>query len=225
MQKSMERTANQKDIEMQEERLSGVRRECEEINRESAARRAEIAALEQEIESLNAQIKAGENARAELDTRVAELDRELADLAEKKAAAEKESETLRISEKDVRERQLSLNQQKVKIEAQKAKTEQDLDGIFTRLWEEYELTYSQAAELCTDENIDIAKAAKEVAELKGKIKALGNINIDAIEEYKDVKERFDFLTEQTNDLESAKAELEKIIEEMLAIMKKQFSER
>ena len=225
MQKSMERTANQKDIEMQEERLSGVRRECEEINRESAARRAEIAALEQEIESLNAQIKAGENARAELDTRVAELDRELADLAEKKAAAEKESETLRISEKDVRERQLSLNQQKVKIEAQKAKTEQDLDGIFTRLWEEYELTYSQAAELCTDENIDIAKAAKEVAELKGKIKALGNINIDAIEEYKDVKERFDFLTEQTNDLESAKAELEKIIEEMLAIMKKQFSEQ
>ena len=225
MQKSMERTANQKDIEMQEERLSGVRRECEEINRESAARRAEIAALEQEIESLNAQIKAGENARAELDTRVAELDRELADLAEKKAAAEKESETLRISEKDVRERQLSLNQQKVKIEAQKAKTEQDLDGIFTRLWEEYELTYSQAAELCTDENIDIAKAAKEVAELKGKIKALGTINIDAIEEYKDVKERFDFLTEQTNDLESAKAELEKIIEEMLAIMKKQFSEQ
>lgn len=225
MQKSMERTANQKDIEMQEERLSGVRRECEEINRESAARRAEIAALEQEIESLNAQIKAGENARAELDTRVAELDRELADLAEKKAAAEKESETLRISEKDVRERQLSLNQQKVKIEAQKAKTEQDLDGIFTRLWEEYELTYSQAAELCTDENVDIAKAAKEVAELKGKIKALGNINIDAIEEYKDVKERFDFLTEQTNDLESAKAELEKIIEEMLAIMKKQFSEQ
>lgn len=225
VQKGMEHTASMKDTEMQRERLDGVKKEYESISRDDEEKRESIARIESEIKELEARIKESAEARSKLSLRIEELDKELCSLAEKKAENESETERLRTKEKEVGERQLALNRQKLKLEAKKAKHEEELDGIFSRLWEEYELTYSEALKLRTDEKIDTEKAAKEIAELKSKIKALGNIDVDSIEEYKDVKERFDFLTAQTNDLENAKAELEKIIDEMLTVMKKQFSEQ
>ena len=119
---------------------------------------------------------------------------------------------------------VGLSRQKAKLESKKALSESELEGIFSRLWDEYELTYSQAVD-CADENADLTDAEKDIASLKSKIKNLGNINIDAIESYRDVKERYDFMLVQTNDLEKAKVDLEKIIAEMLTVMKTQFAQQ
>lgn len=222
---TIEENAKLKDIELQEERLGGVMSEKEEITAEIREKQSQIDGFKQKIDEINAEIEESRNNLNLLTAQSVEIDRSIDELSSLRKEADMKIRELQDSIKDTREKLFTLGQQKVKTEAKKAKIEGDLDAIFTHLWEEYELTYTEAVKLRSEEKINLAEANREIASLKAKIKALGNINIDAIEEYKNVKERFDFLTEQTNDLEKAKGELEGLIDEMLDIMKKQFSEQ
>ncbi len=225
VQLQIDESANQKDIEVQRERLENVKSEKQAITEENAERQREIAELNVKIESITAEIEADNKKLAEIGKNAEELEKQLTEFNEKRKDADVRSKELQEQVKEVREQLFNLGQQKAKIEAHKAKCEGELDGLFEYLWNEYELTYSDAVKLKTDEHLDFKEATAKISELKSKIKSLGNINIDAIEEYKTIKERFDFLTEQTVDLEKAKGELEKIIDEMMTIMKKQFSEQ
>ena len=116
-----------------------------------------------------------------------------------------------------------LQQETARLEAKNAKTESDVEAVINKLWDEYELTYNTALEYKKEE-FDYSEAQKEAASLRGKIKQLGNINVDAIEEYKEVKEKFDFLTEQKADLDETKEKLEDIIREMQNVMTEKFAE-
>ena len=116
-----------------------------------------------------------------------------------------------------------LQQEVVRLESKNEKLEADTEAIINKLWEDYELTYNTALEFKkTDFNMN--EAVAEANSLRNQIKALGHINLDAIEQYKEVKERFDYLTEQKKDLDETKAKLEDIIREMQTIMVKQFNE-
>ncbi len=116
-----------------------------------------------------------------------------------------------------------LQQEVVRLEAKNEKLESDTEAIINKLWEDYELTYNTALEFKkTDFNMN--EAVSEASTLRNQIKALGHINLDAIEQYKEVKERFDYLTEQKKDLDETKAKLEGIIREMQTIMIKQFNQ-
>lgn len=225
VQASIDKNANMKDTELWEERLAEVTAKKEEIAGENQARMLEIKEYESKITEIEGQIEKSEKLRLDMSNATVNTEKELETLDEKRKSASEEVKDLQGQLKNAREQLFSVGQHKAKLEARKTKTETELDGIFSRLWEEYELTYSEAAKLKTDLEVNIAKANKEISELKGRIKSLGNINIDAIEEYKDVKERFDFLTQQTTDLEKAKGELESIIDEIMGIMKKQFEEQ
>ncbi|MEE1042914.1 MAG: chromosome segregation protein SMC, partial [Clostridia bacterium] len=90
------------------------------------------------------------------------------------------------------------------------------------LWEDYELTISTAEELRTEIPDN---AIRQINEIKAEIKGLGNINIDAIEEYNQVGERYEFLKTQRDDLVEAQNNLQQVIEDMVLIMKQQFSEK
>ena len=87
------------------------------------------------------------------------------------------------------------------------------ENIVNRLWEEYELTYSDAEEKFVQPE-DEKEDTKRLGELKNKIKALGSVNMDSIEEYKTVSERYEFLSAQKKDLDESKENLEKIIVSM-----------
>lgn len=123
-----------------------------------------------------------------------------------------------------------LNNEKEKYSGEISKTEErrdsvqrDFDGIISQLYEVYELTRSEAEE--TAEKIqDIAKANMRLNEIKGKIRSLGNVNVAAIEEYKEVSERYDFLAAQLADVRASKKELERLIEELTQDMRRIFSE-
>ena len=221
----IDENANQKDIDVQSERLESVKAEKKSILADNDIKQAEIAALNEKISSLNDEIAADRKKLEKLGAHTIELEEELTKLGDTRKDTDQKARDLQEDVKNIREKMYTLGQQKTKIEGAKAKCEGDLDGLFEYLWEEYELTFSDAQKMKTEEEINLKEATAKIAELKSKIKALGNINIDAIEEYKMVKERFDFLTEQTVDLEKAKGELEKIIDEMMGIMKKQFSEQ
>ena len=113
-----------------------------------------------------------------------------------------------------------LKEQVSKIELRKSKIELELEQITNKMWEEYEITPNNATEYKKPENV--AQVQKKVNTLRNEIKALGSINIDSIEEYKQTKERYDFLCEQRLDLENTSSKLKKVITDMTIIMKEQF---
>ena len=112
-----------------------------------------------------------------------------------------------------------LKDQINKQEVRKSKLETDIDAIQDKMWEEYEVTPNTVTDYAPVDS----KTAKEVESLKSDIKKLGTINVNAIEEYKTLKDRFDFLTVQKEDLENSEKSLNKIILDMIEIMKIQFS--
>lgn len=102
-------------------------------------------------------------------------------------------------------------------------TQRDFDNIVSQLLETYELTRSEAFKIA-DEIPDISDAQKKLSGLKNQIKALGNVNTGAVEEYKEVSERYKFLSSQLDDVKKAKLELENIIETLTDDMCRMFSE-
>ncbi len=116
-----------------------------------------------------------------------------------------------------------LKEQLVKIDVKKVKLEQDIEQVVNNLWEEYELTPNAVSEYKRPENI--AATQKEVSHLRNQIRNLGSINIDSIEEYKQTKERYDFMCEQRLDLDNTASKLRKVISDMTETMQTQFAEK
>ena len=123
--------------------------------------------------------------------------------------------------KTCNEKLLTLSQEKVRLEERLSKNEAELENINTRLWEDYELTYLTAEEYRKPiENK--SEVQKKVNSLKQSIRALGNVNMGAVEEYASTKERYDFLTEQKTDMENAGHTLEGVISDIESLMAAQF---
>ncbi len=116
-----------------------------------------------------------------------------------------------------------LKAQIVKIEFKKSKLEEDINSIINKMWEEYELTPNNAGEYKKPSNV--ANTQKRVNGLRNDIKELGSVNVDSIEEYKALKERYEFMNDQRFDLEETMTKLRKIISDMTAIMKEQFKKQ
>ena len=112
-----------------------------------------------------------------------------------------------------------------RVQAQEEKLEERLETFASYMWTEYEMTFSTAQELKREEYQAIPQVKKQIEDLKNRIKGLGNINVNAIEDYKEISQRYEFLKEQYEDLTQAQAELEKIIEELDAGMRRQFQEK
>ena len=93
------------------------------------------------------------------------------------------------------------------------------------MWEEYELTYNSALPLRNEEYEDLGDLKKQISSLKDEIRRLGDVNVNAIEDFKNVSERYEFLKGQHDDLIEAEETLEKIIEELDIAMRKQFAEQ
>ena len=115
-----------------------------------------------------------------------------------------------------------LNQAEIK----KVREESEINANKNRLWEEYELAYSSAKELTGGKRTEnYTEASRRIKELKASIKALGAVNVNAVEEYESTKERHTFLSAQMGDLSEAKAKLQKVISDLNAVMRRQFSEQ
>ncbi len=220
----IEENSCEKDIMSQREKVLIASELIKSIAEKTELSEKEKQELVDKINKAKEEIESGKGQIDSLKTATKTAEETLKELAEKKAKAEEKTRILQKEITGTNDIMFGLSRQKAKIEGRKSGSETELENIFTRLWDEYELTYSTAYEIA-DKNADLSNAEKDIASLKAKIKNLGNINIDAIESYREIKERYDFLLAQTNDLEKAKADLEKIITEMLAVMKKQFAQQ
>ncbi len=172
--------------------------------------------LEQTITEYNAQIEQIKQEVTNSGTKVEELKQERIAKNEKLVNTENEIQS-QFSTLE------SLKEQIIKLDVKKTKLEQDLQQVVESLWNEYELTPNSTEEYQKPNNM--ATAQKQVNSLRNKIKDLGSINIDSIEEYKKTKERYDFMSEQRLDLENTASKLRKIIGDMTTTMQNQFKEK
>ena len=172
--------------------------------------------LEQAITEYNIQIEQIKQEVTNSGTKVEELKQERIIKNEKLVNTENEIQS-QFSTLE------SLKEQIIKLDVKKTKLEQDLQQVVESLWNEYELTPNSIEEYQKPNNV--ATAQKQVNSLRNKIKDLGSINIDSIEEYKKTKERYDFISEQRLDLENTASKLRKIIGDMTTTMQNQFKEK
>lgn len=190
--------------------LAELRQRQEHLIAENAAIMAEIEEINagaqsgsSEIETLRRDIKEADEQRDRLEARRNILNRESSDVISKREAAA--NELIRLQEKS-------------------ADMQDQQNNISTKMWEEYELTRSEAAEKAIVLE-DIPAAQKRLSELRGRIRGLGAVNVAAIEEYEEVSGRYRFMKEQIDDAENAKKELTKLITELSAQMSAIFTER
>ena len=168
------------------------------------------------IESLNAEITAIENEQKALYNKIEEINTQ-------KDALEKRSAEIRSFERDKNAERETSGRELARLEERKINLQKQYDDIISKLWEEYELTKREAEENAIEIE-DSAKANKRLSELKQKIKGLGNVNVSAIEEFKEVSERYDFMSKQVNDIKKSKKEIERLINDLTKQMKEVFVE-
>ena len=118
-----------------------------------------------------------------------------------------------------------LDKEVYRLNSQKEKFQEQLESHINYMWDEYEITLSDAASLRNEEMTDLSAMKKEISALKDQIKKLGDVNVNAIEDYRNLMERYQFLKTQHDDLVEAEKTLEGIIVELDAAMRKQFNEK
>ncbi len=158
------------------------------------------------------------------------LEKEVLNSSEKveelKKARSSKNEKMTNIEKEIEEQSSKiedLKNQISKLDVRNSKIELELNQVINRMWEDYELTPNNTGDIKKAENP--VEIQKKVNELRTQIKELGSVNIDSIQEYKELKERYDFMSEQRLDLEESSNKLKKVINEMTNTMKEQFSEQ
>ena len=143
---------------------------------------------------------------------------------EKERLAEKQKSFFRKRE-ELSEEIGRLDKELYRLESQKERLTERMSDQISYMWEEYELTYSGAQALKDETPGTIPEIRRAIEELKGNIKGLGNVNVNAIEDYREISERYEFLKSQNDDLAAARETLLKIIEELDTGMRLQFEEK
>ena len=146
------------------------------------------------------------------------------DIAKKEELSAKQKDFFR-SREEMSERMNALDKEVYRLSEQKKKLEDGIEGQINYMWDEYEITLSDAAGLRNEEMNDLPAMKREISGLKDEIRKLGNVNVNAIEDYKNLMERYTFMKTQHDDLVEAEKTLEGIIEELDTAMRKQFTEK
>ena len=146
------------------------------------------------------------------------FDKKINELIEKRTETEKISESLRESEKEHQTSKEHFGNEFARLEEQKKSLSLEYDKIIENMWETYEITLSEA-QAGFDGGGDYFEAKKKLLYVKSEIKKLGSINLEAISEYEEVYERYNFLNDQVNDAKNSKIELEKLIQSLTFSMR------
>lgn len=221
---SLERVSLDKDIEALNAEITlalntGTTQEARKksLSAEIQAFKDKNIAIKSQIDELNAAIDECAQAVKLKNEKIAALNEERMNL-EKASADLRRLEKEKINEKELSGRELA------RLEERKMNLQKQYDDIISKLWEEYELTRREAEQTVKPLD-DAAQARKRLNELKSKIKSLGSVNVGAIEEYKEVSERYEFLSAQVSDVEKSRSEILRLINDLTKQMQELFVER
>ena len=221
--KRLEQVTRQKDAELAYSQIAAL----EQRARDAAARRTSleesVAALAARSDACRAEIADIRQTRADSQTTIAQKEAEIREATQKRLARQQaETETLARARTAADSRE-EMSREMARLAERKAAAESEYDQTVAKLWDEYQLSVSQAENLCVEfESLTALRA--QVADLRGKIRALGSVNVSAIEEYKEVKARYDALMHQVTDVEESRNELTRMISKLSTQMREIFSD-
>ena len=221
--KRLEQVTRQKDAELAYSQIAAL----EQRARDAAARRASleesVAALASRSDACRAEIADIRQTRADSQTTIAQREAEIREATQKRLARQQaETETLARARTAADSRE-EMSREMARLAERKAAAESEYDQTVAKLWDEYQLSVSQAEALCVEfDSLPALRA--QVADLRGKIRALGSVNVSAIEEYKEVKARYDALVTQVTDVEESRNELSRMISKLSAQMREIFTD-
>ena len=221
--KRLERVTRQKDAELAYSQIAAL----EQRARDAAARRTSleesVAALAARSDACRAEIADIRQTRVDSQTTIAQKEAEIREATQKRLARQQaETETLARARTAADSRE-EMSREMARLAERKAAAESEYDQTVAKLWDEYQLSVSQAEALCVEfDSLPALRA--QVADLRGKIRALGSVNVSAIEEYKEVKARYDALATQVTDVEESRNELSRMISKLSAQMREIFTD-
>ena len=221
--KRLEQVTRQKDAELAYSQIAAL----EQRARDAAARRASleesVAALAARSDACRAEIADIRQTRADSQTTIAQKEAEIREATQKRLARQQaETETLARARTAADSRE-EMSREMARLAERKAAAESEYDQTVAKLWDEYQLSISQAEALCVEFD-SLPDLRAQVADLRGKIRALGSVNVSAIEEYKEVKARYDALVTQVTDVEESRNELSRMISKLSAQMREIFTD-
>lgn len=182
--------------------------------------REELLHKNQEIENQIIQLS---NVKEELRARIQKANDDIARLNSRREELERETTVQRGRVKDLTGQKEVLSRDLARLEERQTVLQNEYNGVIGRLWDEYELTRSQAAALAVPLE-DKNASQKRLDQLKAKIRAMGSVNLAAIEEYAEVNERYTFLRGQIEDVEESRRQLLELIDRLTSEMRRMFSD-
>ena len=201
-----------------QEEIEKFKAEQEQLNSNKEESSSEIKEKENQIEEIRLTIENSKDLFAEIEA-------EIKDHVDEKEKLTVKHKAFLSKREDLSKRMADLDKEVFRLESKKETYEETSDKQINYMWEEYEITYSHALELRNENLTDLAAMKKQISALKSEIKALGSVNVNAIEDFKNLSERYEFLKGQHDDLIEAEATLVKIIQELDEAMRKQFTEQ
>ena len=221
--KRLEQVGRQKDAELAQAQIEALEQRTRDAESRRASLEESLAALAARSDACRAEIeairKAKTDSRAEIEAKEAEI-RKATEQRLSCQQAETEALARARTAADSRE---EMGREMARLAERKAAAESEYDATAAKLWDEYQLTVSQAEELCVEfDSLPALRA--QVADLRNQIRALGNVNVSAIEEYQEVRERYDALSAQVADVEGSRNELTRMIASLSGQMKEIFTD-
>lgn len=210
--------------------IEGAKLAIEEMTGRKAGQSVRTQAFEGQIAELKAQndeiakqIEELKTQSAGVAVKAGQAQEKINALKELRQQCEQRSTEIRAQEKDIMARKEQLARELARVEEKKFSLQAEYDATIAKMWDEYELTRTEA-EAVAEPVADMQKALRALADVKGKIRALGTVNLEAIDEYEQVSQRYIFLKTQIEDVEKSRDQLNKIIYDLTSQMREMFTD-
>lgn len=213
----------EKDRENAEAAVEELKKTAEEKSGDSAGLLLRIKEQEVIIKEKQKDIEDRNRRLSEASDDSGRINSQISEYTQKRDDFERRSNENRIRSSELNSTKESYGTEKTRLEERIRSVNGSVDKIVADMLEQYNISRSEAARIASPVE-DMLIAQRDLNELKQKIRGLGNVNVAAIEEYKEVSERYEFMSGQLKDVEVSKKEIERLIEELTENMKKQFSE-
>lgn len=213
----------EKDMEAAQNTIADLRQRNRASGEQLEALQTEAAQLTAQNAEIQAQIEAHRAQIASEKENSVKMEQAVLDKMALRSTLESKTTSLRQDEKSLSVQKERLGQDLARFEERKLSIQKEYDTIINKLWEEYQLTKSEAAQFAKPVD-DMAALTKQLNSLKAQIKALGSVNVAAIEEYVEVSERYEFLSAQLSDVEQSRHELLTLIDDLTVKMREIFAE-
>ena len=205
------------------ENIERLCKELDNLEEEKTSIQEKIGETKELVSAKQADIELVKNSIEQSERKITAIGEKLEDLRAAKEKVNASHKEFFKKREELNEKIILLEKDSMRLHNQYDRLEESYDSLVDYMWNEYELTYSYALELKSDELNNINDIRKQINILKAAIKKLGDVNVNAIEEYKSVSERYEFMKTQHDDMIEAEESLMKVIEELDEGMRTQFT--